>query len=610
MDDSRTIGRSRLSFADERDVDEFVAELGRFERGEVDADTWRKFRLLRGTYGQRQDGVQMLRVKIPQGILTARQLEVMADVADDYSRGFGHVTTRQNIQLHFVPLATIETAMRRFADVGLTTREACGNSVRNVTACPYAGVSPDEAFDVTPYAEALTRFLLRHPLSSSLPRKFKVAFEGCPIDHALAGINDLGWTAVVAHDGGRAVRGFRLTAGGGTSIMAAAGRVLYDFVPADEILDVAEAVLRVFHALGDYEHRQRNRMKFLIKAIGWERFQLEVAKALDEVRREGGAHLPFDPDAAPEECVPDWTRAEPPSFAEVSTLVSSSRVRGPGFHPSALRSAATDEREQAWRATNVRPQRQPGYQIAVVRLELGDVTAGQMRLLSRLAQSYGDGTVRLTPDQNVFLRWVRDADVAPLFARLAAAGLASTGASTVRDVTSCPGAESCRLAVTQSRGVARSVADALDRRPDLVDAASSAAIRVSGCPNGCGQHHVATIGLQGSIRKVDGRAVPQYFVLVGGRSASDGSRFGRLAAKIPARRTAAAVERLLAWYRDEAQGDESPESFFARVDVAAVKARLADLEGMTAASAAPDDFIDLGEVSDFKPEVMEGECAV
>lgn len=610
MDDSRTVGRSRLSFADERDIDEFVAELGRFERGEVDADTWRKFRLLRGTYGQRQDGVQMLRVKIPQGVLTASQLEVMADVADEYSRGFGHVTTRQNIQLHFVPLDTIEMAMRRFADVGLTTREACGNSVRNVTACPYAGVSPDEAFDVTPYAEALTRFLLRHRLSSSLPRKFKIAFEGCPTDHALAGINDLGWTAVVRLEHGREERGFRLTAGGGTSIMATSGRVLYDFVPADEIFDVAEAVLRVFHALGDYEHRQRNRMKFLIKTIGWDRFRQEVASALDEVRREGGAHLPFDPEAPAEEGAPEWVRAEPPSLAEVEALVSASRVRGPGFHPSAVASLATLDREQAWRRTNVRAQRQTGYQIAIVRLELGDFTAGQMRLLSRLAQSYGDGTVRLTPDQNVFLRWVRDEDVSPLFTRLAAAGLAAIGASTVRDVTSCPGAESCRLAVTQSRGVARSVADALDHHPDLVEAASSAAIRVSGCPNGCGQHHVATIGLQGSIRKLDGRAVPQYFVFVGGRSASDGSRFGRLAAKVPARRTATAVERLLAWYRDERQRDESPEAFFARVDVAAVKARLADLEALTTDAAKPDDFVDLGEVAEFKPEVMEGECAV
>lgn len=610
MDDTRTIGRSRLSFADERDVDEFVAELRRFESGEVDADTWRRFRLLRGTYGQRQDGVQMLRVKIPQGILSVPQIEVMADIADEYSRGFGHVTTRQNVQFHFLPLDTIELAMRRLADVGLTTREACGNSVRNITACPYAGVSPDEVFDVTPYAEALTRFLLRHPLSSSLPRKFKIAFEGCPTDHALAGINDLGWTAVVRDHDGHQARGFRLTAGGGTSIMATSGRVLFDFVPAGEIFDVAEAVVRVFHALGDYEHRQRNRMKFLIKAIGWDRFRAEVEHALDDVRKSGGARLPFDPERPAEEAVPAWTLAEAPSLADVQALVSASRVRGPGMHPVVASSARTADAERAWRSTNVRAQRQPGYSIAIVRLELGDITAGQLRLLARLAESYGDGTVRLTPDQNVFLRWVRDADVAPLFERLAAAGLARTDAETVRDVTSCPGAESCRLAVTQSRGVAKSVADALDARPDLVRAAAAVSIKVSGCPNGCGQHHVATLGLQGSIRKVDGRAVPQYFLLVGGRSASEGSTFGRLAVKVPARRTALAIERLLEWYRDEKQVDETPDAFFRRLDVAAIKARLADLEVLTADTVTDDDFVDLGDVRPFAPEVMDGECAV
>jgi sulfite reductase beta subunit-like hemoprotein len=610
MDDARTVGRASLSFADERDVDEFVAELRRFESGEVDADTWRKFRLLRGTYGQRQDGVQMLRIKIPQGILSAEQIDTIADIAEDYSRGFGHVTTRQNIQLHFMPLPQVELAMRRLAAVGLTTREACGNSVRNVTACPYAGVSANELFDVTPYAEALTRFLLRHPLSSSLPRKFKIAFEGCPTDHALAGINDLGWTAVVRNEHGRQMRGFRLTAGGGTSIMATTGRVLYEFVPAGEIFDVAEAVLRVFHTLGDYEHRQRNRMKFLIKSIGWERFQSEVARALDEVKKDPRASLPFDPDDPPQERAPDWRRADPPSLDEVRGIVSATHTRGPGLHPSVNASAASHEAELAWRQTNAIAQRQSEYAIAIVRLDLGDLTSGQLRLLARLAQSYGDGTVRLSPDQNVFLRWVPQSDVSSLFQRLAAAGLANKDAATVRDVTSCPGAESCRLAVTQSRGVARSVAEVLETRPDLVRVAAAASIKVSGCPNGCGQHHIATIGLQGSIRKVDGRAVPQYFVLVGGHASSGGSAFGRLAAKIPARRTATAIERLLAWYRDDRRADETPEAFFGRVDLPAVKARLADLESLTSDTATADDFVDLGDVRPFAPEVMDGECSV
>src|SRR6266508_3991765 len=244
VDEAKTLGRTRLTFADEKDIAEFVATLESYERGDLTPDQWRAFRLVRGTYGQRQSGdVQMLRVKIPQGVLDGPQLHALADVADLYSRGFGHITTRQNVQFHFLKLHDVEHALTRLGEAGLTTREACGNSVRNITACPYAGVAADEPFDVTPYAEALTRHLLRHPLSSSLPRKFKIAFEGCAEDHALAAINDIGWRARRRGE----VKGFRVTVGGGTSTVPTSGRELFDFLPADEILNVAEAVVRVFH---------------------------------------------------------------------------------------------------------------------------------------------------------------------------------------------------------------------------------------------------------------------------------------------------------------------------------------------------------------------------
>src|SRR3954470_24624122 len=217
VDETKTFGRARLSFADEADIDEFVATLERYERGEMTPDAWRAFRLVRGTYGQRQAAdAPMLRVKMPQGVLSGAQLEALAEVADRYSRGFGHITTRQNVQFHFMKLHDVELAMRQLADAGMTTREACGNSVRTITACPYAGVAADEQFDVTPYADALTRYLLRHPLSSTLPRKFKIAFEGCTADHVCTAINDLGFRAVLGADGSR---GFRVTAGGGTAIM-------------------------------------------------------------------------------------------------------------------------------------------------------------------------------------------------------------------------------------------------------------------------------------------------------------------------------------------------------------------------------------------------------
>jgi sulfite reductase (NADPH) hemoprotein beta-component len=242
-DDPKTLGRTRLSFADEGEIDEFVATLERFERGDLQPDQWRAYRLVRGTYGQRQSGdAQMMRVKIPQGVLDAAQLDALADVAEAYSRGFAHITTRQNLQLHFVKLHDVEPAMRRLAEAGLTTREACGNSVRNITACPYAGVAAQEAFDVTPYAEALTRHLLRHPLSSTLPRKFKIAFEGCAEDHAVTAINDIGWRARVRAVDGVPTRGFRVTVGGGTAILCKSGDELFDFLPARDMLDVAEAV--------------------------------------------------------------------------------------------------------------------------------------------------------------------------------------------------------------------------------------------------------------------------------------------------------------------------------------------------------------------------------
>jgi sulfite reductase beta subunit-like hemoprotein len=601
--------RARLSFADERDIDEFVDMLGKFERGEISSETWRKFRLVRGTYGQRQDDVQMLRVKIPQGVLTAAQVEALAEVADRYSRGFAHVTTRQNFQFHFLRLPDVETAMRLVADAGITTREACGNSVRNITACPYAGVSPQEIYDVTPYAEALTRYLLRHPLSAVLPRKFKIAFEGCAEDHAFAAINDLGWIARIEAHGGRLVRGFRLIVGGGTSILPTSARALFEFLPAEDMLDVAEAIIRVYHRLGDHEHRQRNRMKFLIKTLGWDRWRDAVFETLEEVKRDGHAPLPFDPDAPPDETEPLWPRADMPALADVRALASSVEPRGPGITPTTLPMAADADAFAAWRATNVKPQRQAGYVVPIVRLLLGDITAGQLRVLANLAQAFGDGTVRLTVDQNVFLRWVPESLLPDLHARLAAAGLARAGASTIADVTSCPGAESCKLAVTQSRGLGRELAAALAERPEIGREAEHAAIKISGCPNGCGQHHIATFGFQGSVRKLDGRAVPQYFVMLGGKSTIEGAAFARLAAKVPARRVTTAVERLLDLYRAEKTPGESPEAFFAALPVARVKVLLADLEAMTTDSATPDDYVDLAETKAFVPEVMEGECA-
>jgi sulfite reductase (NADPH) hemoprotein beta-component len=610
VDDPKTLGRARLTFANEAEIDEFVATLERFERGEITPDQWRAYRLVRGTYGQRQPEGQMLRVKIPQGVLSGEQLEALADVAERHSRGFGHVTTRQNVQFHFMPLHEVEDAMRRLAAAGLTTREACGNSVRNITACAWAGVSADEVFDVTPYAEALTRHLLRHPLSASLPRKFKIAWEGCAVDHALTPIHDMGWRARIRVVEGRERRGFRVAIGGGTAILCTSAWTLFDFLPAAEILNVAEAVVRVFHRFGDYQHKQRNRMKFLIREMGQDRFRAEVLQALEALRAEGGAALPFDPEAPPIEERPDWPPLDPPSPASLAARVAAGAVRGPGITPQLGRPLPVLEGDYArWRRTNVRAQKQAGYVAVTVTLPLGDVTSAQLRALGDLAAAYGDGSVRTTADQDVVLRWVRASDLPALHRRLESASLALPDANTVADVTSCPGAESCRLAVTQSRGLGRLLGDHLRARPDLVSAAEDLQIKISGCPNGCGRHHVAGLGFQGSVRRLGSRVVPQYFVMVGGGVDDAGASFGRIAAKIPARRMSEAVERLIGVYQADARPGETATEFFRRVELARVREAVADLERLTPEDAGPADFVDLGELTEFKVEAMEGECS-
>jgi sulfite reductase beta subunit-like hemoprotein len=604
-DDSRTLGRASLDFAEERDIDEFVEVLGKYERGEISPEVWRRFRLVRGTYGQRQDNVQMLRIKIPQGIVSASQMRALAGVATRYSRGFCHVTTRQNIQFHFVRLNVVEAAMRELADEGLTTREACGNSVRNITGCPYAGTSESEIFDVTPYAEALTRYFLRHPLSAVLPRKFKIAFEGCVEDHALASIHDIGWRARIVD--GR--RGFRVTVAGGTSILPVSGYVLCEFLPVEEMFNVAEAVVRVFHRFGDYKHPQRNRMKFVVKALGWDGYRARFDECLEEFRKDGGARLPFDPDGVRSETAPDWAPADAPTLQAVAATASTP-VMGPGIMPNSVRLKPLPDTFVRWMRSSVCKQRQQGYYHVTVRLPLGDFTSGQMRVLADLSEAYGDGSMRLTVEQNVLFRWVTREAIEPFYQRLAAAGLAAPDAGRLSDVVSCPGAESCRLAVTQSRGLGRALTEHLSGRPDFVDLVPSGHIKISGCPNGCGQHHIASIGFQGSVRKLGPRAVPQYFVLVGGGCVDEGTaHFGKVVSKVPVHRLTDALDRLLNLYRDHRQGEEELGAFFRRVPPSMATDALKDLSILLPDEAKDEDFIDLAETQAFTPEVMDGECS-
>lgn len=604
MSSPADLGPAPLHFSDERDLDVFLDALRKFESGELNADEWRGIRLLHGTYGQRQVGdLSMLRAKVPQGRLLPEQLRAVADAAERFGQGIAHITTRQNFQIHFIPLAEVEPAMRLLAEVGITTKEACGNSVRNITCGATAGVAPDEIFDVTPYSEALTRHLLRHPLSSKLPRKFKVAFAGSAEDHAFALINDIGWHARLDAAG---KRGFRVTVAGGTATVCSSGQELFAFLPAGEMFGVAEALLRVFDRLGDRVHRHKNRMKFLVKQLGWPEFAALVRAELDLLRAAGLPPLPFDPESPPiAEIPPDRaTRAPRPTSQELAALVPSV--------PSTLPLASDEHR---WRQSNVSPQRQAGYSYVTVTVPLGDLTAGQLRALARLAESFGNGVLRTTHGQNLLFRWIENDELSALYAALRTIGLSRANQESIADVSSCPGADSCKLAVTRSRGLGRLFVDAFDDRPDLIDKSGNLTIKISGCPNGCGLHHVGGLGFQGGLRKIGGKAVPQYFVLAGGGAdtEADGGKihFGKVVAKVPARRMPAVVERLVELYQGERLSPSEPmAAFLRRVPPARLKATLADLEAIDETTALPEDYIDLGDTTEFVPEVGEGECAV
>lgn len=564
----------RLGFARHEDVDLFVTKLEAFERGELSPDDWRSFRLLNGVYGQRQDGVNMIRAKLPAGIVTPAQLEALAVIAEKFGGGKGHVTTRQNVQYHFVPSADVEEALRILADAGITTKEACGHSVRNWTCCPFAGVAKDEPFDPTPYVEALARHLLRGPYSSTLPRKLKPSLGGCcGTDCSQAFINDLGFLARKRGD----ERGFQLLAGGGLSTLRRSAIVVEDFVPAAELLEASDAVIRVFHRIGNRHNRAKARLKWAIDKVGVPAFLAEYAKERETIRAEGGVPLVLPAQPEP--------RTKRPPLLQVSDR-----------EPTYL----------AWAADNVRPQKQTGFSSVVIRLILGDITAAQLRGLIPLVVGYGEGELRTTNEQNLVLRYVPDARLPALHRELEKLGLGLKGANSLADVTSCPGASSCKLAVTASRGLGAQLTELLDRRPDLTSAAKGLDVKISGCPHGCGQHYIGGIGFQGGMRKIAGRPAPQYLVYVGGGVGPDRADFGRLIGKVPVRRAAATVERLLDFYIAEGA---TGRAFWQGVPADRLKSLIADLTELSDADAVEEDFIDLGQSVAFEVQTSEGECS-
>lgn len=559
-----------------QDVLEVRDAFGAYLQGQMPESDFRRFRLLRGIYGQRQPGVNMVRVKLPLGRVTAGQLRCLAEIGRRFANGKAHITTRQDIQFHFVPTLRVPEMIARLAEANLTTREACGNTVRNVTACALAGVCPHEHFDVTPYALAVSGYFLRHPLVQNLPRKFKIAFSGCEKDCALAGINDIGLVAVSREDAAANGKGFRMMVGGGLGPTPEVAHPLQEFVPADELIPLCEAVLRVFDQHGERRNRNRARLKFLIRRIGME----PLAEYVAQEREKLPARHPIaeiTPDTFPA-AMPGRTTAEVPS----------------GF--------------EQWQARNVATQKQGGYYAVTAFAPKGDLTADQLAALADAANRFGNGTARTTHDQNIVLPWVHELLLPAVYAFLQAVGLAEPYAGTVADVVSCPAAASCRLGITRAKDLADqliALAKPLAEEEDLRDVS----IKLSGCPNSCGQHYLGTIGLHGAAATVDGQKAPCYQVLVGGRG-KGGVILARPLARVPARRIPEVVRRLIAVYRQHRAEGESLHGFFRRADTAWLSAQVSDLAEMSVYPGEEANFfIDIGDTRPFKIETGEGECA-
>ncbi len=574
----------------EEEISHFEGEVRRFRGGDLPIEEFRPFRLVYGVYGQRQPDNQMVRVKLPLGMVTADQMETLAQIAADYTGlGRGHVTTRQNVQLHFVDLKRTPEILRTLHDVGLTSREACGNVVRNVTGCPYAGVCPDELFDVTPYAVAYARHMLRNPVAQNLPRKWKTAFSGCDGDCAGTPFHDLGFVAKVRHENGTQRRGFQVVVGGGLATLPLQAQVLYDFVAPDEYLALSEAILRVFAKEGGLpgflrKNRNKARIKFLIQKIG-----------IDEFRRQVEEELKSDPARQP---------------TDLDSLTSMP-AEGP-----AERQVPADDGQPApkgfarWQATNVRRQKQEGYCAVAVTLPLGNITADQFRRLGEVMRNYGNGHARTNQNQNLVLRWVPEKALAAVYRELVDMGLGDSEAGLICDVVSCPGTETCSLGITSSPGMATALSQTMREMKERDPLIDEIPIKISGCPNGCGQHHLGGIGLHGAAFKVDRRDVPSYDVFLGGGNYIGGGRYGERVTRIPAKNVPRAVLRILEVYRRERRDGEAFLDFLDRFGAKRFEPLLAEFRQVGPVREELDAYLDWGSTVLFKVERGEGECAV
>jgi sulfite reductase (ferredoxin) len=573
----------------EREFDDFDTEATKFLRGDTPEDEFIKFRLKQGVYGQRQPDVQMIRVKLPLGGINPEQVEAFADVIETYvPLRKGHITTRQNIQMHHVPLPDAAKAIRELGDANLSSREGCGNTIRNVTGDPRAGVTEGELFDITPYAAAYVRYFVRHPTTQAMPRKVKTAFTATDEDVAITGIHDIGFIPK-QRDG---VRGVEIRVGGGTSIMPRIAPTLYEFVELEngDYLKVAEACWRIFDRQEWLrKNRARARIKVLVDKIGIDAFRELVE---EELEGDWVAERQYDIDRL--EFVHDEHEQAPPV-------------------PATYGSPNGDRSEfDRFRESNVRPQRQEGFSTVTVKVTRGDLTPEQLRGLAAIMRQSTGGYARTTVQQNLVLRWVREESVYDVWERLRELGLGGSGAFEIEDVVSCPGTDSCKLGITSSMGLNEVVSERIESLGITDPLTRRIHIKMSGCPNGCGQHHIGSIGFYGASIKVGEHTIPAYIPHVGGKFEGGDVAYGqRLKLRLPAKRVPDAVERWLRFYERERTDGEAFDAFVERLGTEPFEEQVKDLtmpvefgiENMMM-------FVDWARKDPYQVQRGEGECAV
>ena len=578
-----------------RDIARFEIAIEQFLKGEISDDVFRVMRLNNGVYGQRQGGTnQMIRIKLPAGSITPEQFDLMADLSVEYSRGWGHITTRQNIQFHYVDLRNVPKVMRRIADVGLTSREACGDTVRNVMACHLAGACPYEKIDVTPWAEATFRHFVRNPLGQRLPRKFKVNFSGCSTDCGQAMFNDVGVVATTrTREDGTIEPGFRIYIAGGLGATPHPALALEDFTTREDLLPTIEAALRVFEQTGNRDNKLRARLKWVVDQLGID----EVRRRVIKIRHTLPASSTWPGGIPPEVMAAGDAAAGRLAEGEISQVGQGVRVELNSSDPF-----------RRWENASVIRGAANGTVSAIAYAALGDITADQFRGLAAI-QRHFQSDVRLTNRQNVVFRGLQPDQMRELYDRLEAIGMARPGAELARDVVACPGADTCNIAVTQSRGLANAIGEKLEE--EGLAEVGGVRINISGCTNSCGQHHASDIGFFGAERRAHGKSLPGYQMLLGGYVGEEQIHFGEKALRLPAKNAPEGAARVIRRFNDERSAGETFQGWLARSGGAtAVAEGLKDLDNVPKPDAAPDFFVDYGETGPFSGEVGDSECAV